>query len=133
MKNKTIGLAGIAVLMCSASALAQQPPQARGTMTQAVDSNVKNQAKNPDSPGLPNAFTHVTGNAVKHELHQLEKAAESADRGGADHGARVERVEQVERVERPERVERVERPERAERPERVVRAERPEPPGRAKK
>jgi hypothetical protein len=127
--KKAIGLVGIAVLMCSASVMAQQTPpaQQRGTMTQAIESVTENLAKNPQAPGLSNADTHLGKNAARHAANPHQGAASMERPQGVD------RVERVERADRPDRPERIERPDRPERPDRVVRADRPEPPGRAKK
>jgi hypothetical protein len=118
----------MAVLMCSASVMAQHtpPPQQRGTMSQALESVGKNQANHPDNPGLLNARGRLFDNALRHLEHQEGKA----DKAGADRAQGPDRVERAERADRPDRAE---RPERPDRPERVARVDRPEPPGRAKK
>jgi hypothetical protein len=133
MNKKTIGLVGMAVLLCSASAFADDTHTSSkgGTMVRSFEAVTGNAVKNPDAPGLQNAQQNMIENAAKHAAHEHGHGAAGAERPqGVD---RVEKVEKVERVERVERVEKVERPERPERPERIVRAERPEPPGNAKK
>jgi hypothetical protein len=124
--KKAIGFVGAAVLMCWSSAYADDTHTSSrdGSMTRAIEEVSANEAKNPESPGLPRARQRLIENAARHIANEH------------DHGGRaeaVERVERVERADRPDRPERVERPERPERPDRIVRVDRPEPPGRAKK
>ena len=107
-----VSVAGMALVLGSAAALAQ-PDQAKGTMTQALESNEKNRAKNPGNKGLSNANTRLLNNARRHDAHQTAKAND-----------RIERAERVERAERPERPERPDRPNRPERPERPDRPRR---------
>jgi len=118
--KKLAGVIGTAVVvMWSATAFAADPESAKGTMIQALESVEKNIAKNPGNRGLTNAATRLRNNARRHDEHQAEKAAGTADQ---ETHARVERAQSVERVER------VERPERPERPDRPG---RPDTPGRS--
>jgi hypothetical protein len=123
--KQTIGLVGTAVLLCSASAFADPNSSSRGgTMVRAIEVTTQNQAKNPDSPGLPRARARLVENAARH--------AANPHRPGATGVERAQDVDRVQRVERPERPERVERVDLATRLEtaRAHRPDRPQPKGR---
>ena len=67
MNKKVFSLVGAAALAASAAALADNPnANQRGTMTQAIQRVTENEAKNPQSPGLPNASSRLATNAEKH-------------------------------------------------------------------
>jgi hypothetical protein len=132
MRKNVFGLIGALAVAASTAALADNPnDNQRGTMIQAEQSVSRNQAENPDSPGLAKAHARLIENSGKHLENDHGRGADRADRAqGADRAERVERVERVERAERPERPERAERPERPERVERVTRVDLPDRPGK---
>jgi hypothetical protein len=115
MKRITLVAVGAAVLVVSTTALAQPNTSSRnGTMVRALEVNARNQAKNPQSQGLPNARQQLLENAEKHAAHRAD---------------RENRLDGVERVERPERPQVALSPSIAERPLPPGQVDRPLPPG----
>lgn len=72
---KLVSVVGTAVLLFSTAAFAQPNTSSRGgTMARALEVNARNQAKNPQSQGLPRARQRLLENAEKHALNKADRA-----------------------------------------------------------
>jgi hypothetical protein len=125
---KLISVVGMAALMCSTMAVAENPnANQRGSMARAIEVNARNNARNPDNPGLPKARQRLFENAARHASNP--HGADAAGAEWEEHVQQVEHVKQAERVERPERPERALSPSVTDRPTAAAFGDRPMPPG----